>query len=366
MNRIKTLKKLPSVADVIEQAKKNKGNVKAQRHKSIFQKNMGMRSKAFSFIGDLTELSWSIFSNSIYLMFSLGYMYPHLITEVRNYYYSHLKLEGESFRYDGSSDELLVGYLKYFALYLFCFFTSTFLGHFNPISQKASLLFLGFVAFYISPKLMLRGYIYRIRNIVFRGKSFSFDHRGIPEVMKKFYLYLVLSIVSFGVLSPIGYVEIRKTICRYTYYDGVPFKFNGNFIVTALYFAFIGGSFSGLLAIGFALKLPFISLISVPASIFGYMFMQKYFWECTSLGGAVFVEKVPFGEMAIHSLKVSFINYITLGFTSSFLNYYCNIFLFQHLSLKGEIHNHVTKEDIITVEETFYADGTDDGFLDAA
>ena len=82
----------------------------------------GIETKGISFLGNGGRLFRIYLLNLILMLVSFGAYYFWGKAKVRNYLYEHTEFEGDHFRFHGTGQELLVGWLKVFIVVAFYIF----------------------------------------------------------------------------------------------------------------------------------------------------------------------------------------------------------------------------------------------------
>jgi uncharacterized membrane protein YjgN (DUF898 family) len=296
-----------------------------------------------SFHGDGGTLFGLTLVNLLLSIVTLGIYYFWGKTRVRAYTHSQLAFDGDRFAYHGTGKELLIGWLKAFAVAVVVFGSAQLL----LLTQDLAVLMIRglviWLAFLIlTPIALVGSRRYRLSRASWRGIRFSFRGRT-GELVKLFVGGSVLTTLTLGLYTPFFWNNLWGYLIRHSYFGSQPFAFDGR--GKDLFWKFV---------VALLLTIPTLGLCWA----WYHATRQRYYWAHTSFGGAGFRSTVTGGALLglwiVNILLVVF----TLGFGMPWVIVRNLRFLSRYVTLEGAL-------DLSTVrQEMMAASATGEGFAD--
>ena len=206
-------------------------------------------TKKISFLGNGGRLFQIYLSNLILMLNSFGTYYFWGKAKVRNYLYIHTEFEGDHFRFHGTGQELLVGWLKvviFVGLYIF------FIGMGQAvwpeyITQEVSQLITIVLVSLSIPFAIVGSRRYRMSRSSWKGIRFSFRGR-----VRDFFVICLLgsfyTILTLGIYYPFMHKKIREFLVCHTYIGERHFSYSGR--GTDLFHLYVSGLALSILTVG--------------------------------------------------------------------------------------------------------------------
>lgn len=177
--------------------------------------------------------------NALIQVVTLNFYYPWAKAAKLNYLYEQTEFAGSRFKFHGSGKEMFIGYLK------MLFIVAVIYGGFYWANAKQQVI-LGFLILYVGLILVypvaIHGTVkYRFSRTSWRG--IFFGYRGeLGELFAKFFIGILLSVVTFSIYWSWVQVDLRKYVTQHLRFGDVEFDFTGNgldlFLIKLKYLAF--------------------------------------------------------------------------------------------------------------------------------
>jgi uncharacterized membrane protein YjgN (DUF898 family) len=178
------------------------------------------------FLGE-SGFFWRLLTRGgVLLMFTLGIYRFWLTTDVRRFLWSNTELAGETFEYNGTAGELLLGFLIAIAILvpLYTAFFVIALGA-GPIGEMSSLLsfallvVLGNYAVYWARRYRLTRTIYRGVRLHQTGSAWRYAICAV--------FWWSLTILTLGLAYPFAQSQLERFKMRNTFFGDLPGRFEG-------------------------------------------------------------------------------------------------------------------------------------------
>ncbi len=233
------------------------------------------------------------------------------------YFYTHTSIAGSEFDYHANPLSILIGRVIAVIL-LGAYFGS---GYIHPLAPFPVLI----LTFLVSPWLVVRSRIFRMRVSSYRGIRFTFKP-AYAEAFKVYYLAALVTVVSFGLATGTANYMRNKFAVAHSGFGQTGFKFGGRHSgFVAIFWKFVGLSIlMGVVAVSSsALLLPLLPSangadevsIGVQASflvmqiplLVGYLAvgvyyqvrLRNYIWNTSTLGENSFLSTLSAQEMFV-------------------------------------------------------------------
>jgi uncharacterized membrane protein YjgN (DUF898 family) len=245
-------------------------------------------------------------------------------TQLRQFFAENSRFDNVAFAYNGTGFELFTGWLKALGVVavLFCqvFLFMLLLG------EKLGLV-VGGIVFYVVmfcfiPLAMVGAWRYRTSRTSLRGIRFSF--RGDFVSFLKIYVPgALLTLITFGIYTPIFLNNIRRFYCRNAHYGNAPFHYDGE---------------------GRDLLVPWIiCLVATPftlgvSMVYFNVLRFNYQWNHTSFQGARFVANVQFVDYLVLVVTNALLAFATLGIATPWVILRVLRFQLERVTLQGDVH----------------------------
>ncbi len=177
--------------------------------------------------------------NALIQVVTLNFYYPWAKAAKLDYLYQQTEFAGSRFKFHGSGKEMFIGYLK------MLFIVAVIYGGFWW-AKGQELIVLGFLILYggliLVYPLAIHGTVkYRLSRTSWRG--IFFGYRGeLGELFAKFFIGILLSIVTFSIYWSWVQVDLRKYVTQHIRFGDVEFDFTGKgidlFLIKLKYMAF--------------------------------------------------------------------------------------------------------------------------------
>jgi uncharacterized membrane protein YjgN (DUF898 family) len=203
--------------------------------------------------------------NALIQVVTLNFYYPWAKAAKLNYLYEQTEFAGSRFKFHGTGKEMFMGYLKMLLI------VAVIYGGFWW-AKGNELIVLGFLILYggliLVYPLAIHGTVkYRLSRTSWRG--IFFGYRGeLGELFAKFFIGVLLSVVTFSIYWSWVQVDLRKYVTQNVRFGDVELEFTGKgmdlFLIKLKYMAFffvgyiiVIGLVLVLAAIGFGLGAVF-------------------------------------------------------------------------------------------------------------
>jgi uncharacterized membrane protein YjgN (DUF898 family) len=179
----------------------------------------------FEFHGKGKDFFGIIIVNWFLTIVTLGFYYPWAKAKQLQFLYGETALNGDRFAFNGTGKEMFKGFIKalllfgvlYGLLFLFLYLKMPALG--------LVLFYLGIIA--ILPLAIHGSYKYRMSRTSWRG--IRFGYRGDRnELIKSFFKWILLTIVTFGIYGSWLTVNLRKYLLGNVRFGDIDFKYEGD------------------------------------------------------------------------------------------------------------------------------------------
>jgi len=178
------------------------------------------------FFGD-GRAYWRLLTRGAVLqMLTLGIYRFWLTTDVRRFLWSNTEVNGDGLEYNGTPQELLIGFLTAIALlvplYTAFFFAALDLGIIGQTSGVAGFALL----FVLGQYAIFRARRYRLTRTIFRGLRF---HQGgsAPGYALRATLLWTLTLLTLGLAYPFQVAILERYKLRHTFYGDLGGRFDG-------------------------------------------------------------------------------------------------------------------------------------------
>ena len=328
--------------------------------------------------------------NALLQVITLNFYYPWAKAAKLDYLYEQTEFAGSRFKFHGSGKEMFIGYLK------MLFMVAVIYGGFYW-AKGNQLIVLGFLILYggliLVYPLAIHGTVkYRLSRTSWRG--IFFGYRGeLSELFAKFFIGILLSVVTFSIYWSWVQVDLRKYITQHIRFGDIEFDFTGKgldlFLIKLKYMAFflvgyiacfaiilvlagIGfglgaifnadikggfGGFSASIIIGIVfLYLLIIAILGTIAlmrqrEIFQFYAAHTFAWQNEQWHGVKL--NMTFGDLFRLSVGNMFLLVITLGIATPYVEVRNLHFIMPRLEIDGTFD-----PDIISQTESEYRDAT--------
>lgn len=299
-----------------------------------------------AFFGEGSEYFKIMIVNWLLTLVTLGFYYPWARAKKLRYVYGQTSLNDERLNFSGTGDEMFRGFVKLVIFYLGAFAFYYLL--LTTIKLPAlALLFLYIANFAIIPFAIHGSFRYRMSRTSYRG--IRFGYRGDRnELVKKFFIGILLTFLSLGIYSFWLQMTIRKYTIDNIRYGEVKFSNDAD-----------GGEWFLLNLKGFFLSLISLGIYSFwwISEIFAYLIDkmkmkkgdQKIKCYSTATGGGFF-------ELLIINLLIIV---FTLGFGKAWADMRTQKFIWDNIKMEGDINF-----DEISQTEEEYNDAFGDDAMD--
>ena len=267
------------------------------------------------------------------------------------YFYTHTKVADSAFDYHANPVSILIGRIIAVVM-LGAYFGS---GYIHPLAPFAVLILI----FLISPWLVVRSRIFRMRVSSYRGIRFSFEP-AYAEAFKVYYLAGLVTVVSFGLATGTANYMRNKFVVSHSGFGRTGFSFGGEHSgFVAIFWKFVGLSFlMGVIAIAvMSILLPLMPRpgadgnVSVSAQmaffilqlplLVGYLAvfvyyqvrLRNYVWNTSTLGKNSFLSTLSALEMFVIYLT----NIVAIVFSLGLMTPWAQIRLAQYRAEHLEI-----------------------------
>lgn len=328
--------------------------------------------------------------NALIQVITLNFYYPWAKAAKLDYLYEQTEFAGSRFKFHGSGKEMFIGYLK------MLFIVAVIYGGFYWANATQQVI-LGFLILYggliLVYPLAIHGTVkYRLSRTSWRG--IFFGYRGeLGELFAKFFIGILLSIVTFSIYWSWVQVDLRKYVMQHVRFGNVEFDFTGKgldlFLIKLKYMAFffvgymlcffiililagIGfglgtifnadmkGSFRDFSAsIIAAIVIVYLLIIAIMGTIalmrqreiFQFYAAHTFAWQNEQWHGVKL--NMTFGDLFKLSIGNMFLLVFTLGIATPYVEVRNLHFIMPRLEIDGTFD-----PDILTQTESDYRDAT--------
>ena len=176
--------------------------------------------------------------NALIQVVTLNFYYPWAKAAKLDYLYEQTEFAGSRFKFHGTGKEMFVGYLK-MLLIVAVIYGGFWLAKDNIPAFSFIILYGGLILVY---PLAIHGTVkYRLSRTSWRG--IFFGYRGeLGELFAKFFIGILLSVVTLSIYWSWVQVELRKYVTQHIRFGDVEFDFVGKgidlFLIKLKYIAF--------------------------------------------------------------------------------------------------------------------------------
>jgi uncharacterized membrane protein YjgN (DUF898 family) len=166
-----------------------------------------------------------IIVNWLLTIITLGVYYPWAKAKQLQFLYGESSLDGDRFTFHGTGKEMFRGFVKAIILFIVLAIIMFFF-----IFLKMPLL--GLIFFYVGiiailPLAIHGSYRYRMSRTSWRG--IRFGYRGDRnEFIKKFFSWIGLTIITFGIYGPWMVINMRKYLLENVRFGDAEFEYEGD------------------------------------------------------------------------------------------------------------------------------------------
>lgn len=268
----------------------------------------------FEFRGDGMEYFKIWIVNVLLTIVTLGIYSAWATVRNNRYFYSHLYLDNNNFRYLAEPLTILKGrIIAIVALILFTFISQMF-----PIAGIGLTVLLVFsIPYFVNQSLAFNNRMSSYKNIKFRFKA------TYGEAFMVLYVWPLIGILTLGILYPLALLKLNQFIVRNTAYGTTKFEFNATFKEYGKIFLIMLGTGLVVAAPAWAIakfvpSLAIISPLIIAALYFGLIvfFMVKttnLFYRSSALAEHSFESNLTIPSLAKVILINALLTLITLG-----------------------------------------------------
>jgi uncharacterized membrane protein YjgN (DUF898 family) len=212
----------------------------------------GQPQRSLKFLGEGGTLFGLLLLNGILTVLTLGIYSFWGRVRLRQYVLRHTDLDGERFDYHGTGGELLVGFLKVFAVF-FGLVLFLALGMRIAIAvgmpQMSSLFVLAMygILIYLMPYAIVGAQRYQRSRTSWRGQRFSFTGT-VEQLSVPFIKGVLLTAVTLGFYSPYFLNTMYAFSLNHTFYGSQRFSYDGD--GDGLFKPYVKAFFLGLVTLG--------------------------------------------------------------------------------------------------------------------
>ena len=295
---------------------------------------METKKYSLSFIGKGGELFGIQIVNLLLTVITLGFYYPWAKAKELKYMYGNTTLEGSSFEFSGTGEEMFKGFLKFVGILLGLIILSILLNIFifNGLG-----IFVLYAAFFILSPLAIHGsYRYRMSRTKWRG--IRFGYRGDRnEFVKMFFKGILLTFVTIGIYGAWFAIDLRNYLISNIRFGSAHLKYQGN-----------GGEYFKKIVVGYILTILTLGIYSFwwQKDLFNYfidnMWLEKDDQRIT------FKSSATGGGFATLMIVNILIVVFTLGLGTSWVITRTLEFIMQNIQLEGDANLeelHQTEEE---------------------
>ncbi|MEM7523276.1 MAG: DUF898 family protein [Pseudomonadota bacterium] len=186
-----------------------------------------------AYAGDFGDVFWIALGRMCLTILTLGFARFWMITRMRRYYWSSIRVGGQPLEYTGTALELLVGFLMalvIIATYLMVVNLGLAFIGLSVFDNQALALQLPLVAllpFYVWAQYRARRYI--LARTRWRGIRFGLAP-GAWGYVARFFGWGVLSTISLGLLYPLMQFRLSRFVTARSYYGDLAFSQEGRWL----------------------------------------------------------------------------------------------------------------------------------------
>ncbi len=210
----------------------------------------GLKSekKTFNYSGKGGEFFLMFFKNIFLTIITLGLYYPWAKIEILKYHYQSSELDNTRFSFNGTGKEVFKGYIKVYLLFI----AFSILYTIGVESQNAAIVFISIISYYLIIFLLIPFAIhgsmrYRASRSSWKGITFKYLGDRV-ELLWKFIIGLLLTLLTLGIYGSWFQVEIRKYVISHLRFGNLSFDFKGK--GENLFWIHVKGFFLSILTFG--------------------------------------------------------------------------------------------------------------------
>jgi uncharacterized membrane protein YjgN (DUF898 family) len=161
------------------------------------------------------------------MLCTLGIYRFWLTTDIRRFLWSNTELAGETFEYNGTARELLIGFLIALAIlvpiYTALFFVSLGGGTVGALSGTISFVLLTLLGHYA----VYRARRYRLTRTIYRGVRFHQSGSAVRYAVCALFWWTLI-VLTIGLAYPFAQSRLERYKMRHTYFGDLPGRFEGS------------------------------------------------------------------------------------------------------------------------------------------
>lgn len=285
-----------------------------------------IRTYAFSFKANTTELYLLIIKNIFFTMFTLGIYVPYARTNIRRFIWKSSSLNTAPFLFKGNPAALLKSYALLLGIFGVMSVGNNALSTFVIKGDMTLAMIHSFISFVLLFVLFTwakyGAYSYLVNNTTYRSVNFRMNKGGAKDHLISSILGTILTVLTFGIYYPFMTCKLEKIRWTRTQYGSIPLRyFAENWDYAKLWYK------------GFLLTL-FTAGIYYPWFIVS---MHKYKLDSLEFEHATFNSKAKGGEYLWVLLKSTLLMIVTLGLAAPFVFNLNLAYFLDHSTIKGSI-----------------------------
>jgi uncharacterized membrane protein YjgN (DUF898 family) len=255
---------------------------------------------------------------------TLGVYYFWGKTRVRRYVFGQTAFEGDRFAYHGTGKELLVGFLRAFAIFFGPILVLTLVRDVldvHPLIKAAAAFLISALFVVFIPVAMVGARRYRLSRTSWRGIRFSFRGKA-RDFIGVFLRGSFLTGLTFGLYYPFFVTERQAFMISHSYFGNERFAFEGR-----------GRALFGPFLLAVLLTLPTVGL----CWFWFFARKRRFFWDHTRFGAARFRSTVTGGALlGLHAVNALLL-VLTLGLAWPWVRVRNVRFALRYLALEGPL-----------------------------
>lgn len=278
-------------------------------------------SEKFKYDGNGTELAFVMFKNLLFTVLTFGIYAAWARTNTRRYLWGKTSFFGDRTTYTGQGKELFKGWLIVSGIYLLFAISVNVLQQFiNPIFAVLIVP----IYMYIYAIILYGGTRYRVSKTTWRGIRFGVDKdkEMTREFLKIVFKYAFLSLITFGIASPLLIHETRKFLTNRMRLGSSYFRYEADrreFCILCY-----KGVLLTIITLGFYLPWFHAKLI-------------QFRLEKTKIQNAGFKVHLLGKDLFLYSLASFILGIVTLGLATPWILNWGNKLIINSIELSGEV-----------------------------
>jgi len=281
-------------------------------------------SRKLTFHGSGSTLFGIHLLNIFLTIVTLGIYYCWGKIKIRKYMYSQSEFEEDRFEFHGTGKELFFGWLKAALIIGVLVVGGELAKNIWPglVSEIATVVVIYMAILLLTPVALVLTLRYRLSRTSWRGIRFSF--RGnIKRFMTIYIPGLIFTTLTLGIYYHFLHHKSREYLVNNAYFGDTRFEYNGN--ARDLFGKYVKAYFLSILTMG----------------IYWFWFSaerHRYYWTHTSFTTAGFNCTIQGFELFKLELVNAILFIFTLGLAIPFIEIRNTKFLFERLSLEGDLN----------------------------